>query len=50
VVATNFSGSLLVPKKTTASQGLPIKMIANAANACQGATFPLSFGGTAQKA
>lgn len=50
VVATNFSGSLLVPKKTTASQALPIKMIANAANACQGVTFPLSFGGTAQKA
>ncbi len=47
--ATGFSGSLTVPKNGTAPLVLSIRMVANAANACQGKTFPLTYGGTGVK-
>lgn len=48
-VATGFNGALTVPKKGTASLSLTIGMVANAANACQGKTFPLTYSGTGVK-
>lgn len=48
--ATGFTGSLTVPKNGTAVlSSLSVRMIADPANACQGARFPLTYTGTAVK-
>jgi hypothetical protein len=50
VVATNFTGSFIIDKKATTTNSLAIQMLASAPDACQGASFPLTFGGLAVKA
>jgi hypothetical protein len=49
VAVTNFSGSLIVAKNATVAKSLPINMLPSAPDQCRGATFPLTFGGTAEK-
>jgi hypothetical protein len=49
VAVTNFSGSLIVAKNATVTKSLPINMLSSAPDQCRGATFPLTFGGTAEK-
>jgi hypothetical protein len=49
VAATSFTGSLIVAKNATVTKSLPINMLPSAPDQCRGATFPLTFGGTAEK-
>ena len=46
----HWTGSLRVPKRGTASLTVNVALRPSAANACQGARWPLSYGGTAVKA
>src|SRR5215208_7086702 len=46
----NWTGSLQVPKDGTASLTVNVTLKATASNACQGARWPLTYGGTAEKA
>jgi hypothetical protein len=45
-----WSGSLLVPKNGTATLTVNVTLRSSAPDACQGARWPLSYGGTAVKA
>jgi len=45
-----FTGPVLVPGDGAAGAALPVTMAASAAPVCQGATFPLTYGGSAVKA
>ena len=49
VVPTDFTGALVVPGKGTAEQSVPVAMVADPPDACRNATFPLTFGGSAEK-
>jgi hypothetical protein len=46
---SEFSGSVIVPKDGTTTTTLQATMARGAGDSCQGATFPLSYGGTAVK-
>jgi len=46
----SWTGSLLVPKDGTTTLTLQLLLKATAPDACQGATWPLTYGGTAVKA
>ena len=50
VQVTTFSGALVVAANTSAAQALPITMNAASPDACAGATFTLTYGGSAVKA
>ena len=50
VVATGFRGSLVIKKHQSVTTQLPVRMVASPSASCQGATFPLQYGGTAVKA
>jgi hypothetical protein len=45
-----FAGPLFVPGGGEARVSLPVTMATSAGTACQGATFPLTYGGSAEKA
>lgn len=45
-----WSGPVFVPGRGTAQVSLPLTMLDSAPGACQGATFPLTYGGSAVKA
>jgi hypothetical protein len=48
--ATDYSGpAFIVAKDSSLTINLPVTMIHNAANSCQGATFALNYSGTAVK-
>jgi hypothetical protein len=47
VSSPGFSGSLSVASMSTATTDVPISMSASAPDACQGATFTLTYGGSA---
>jgi len=44
-----FSGPVLVPGHGEAQISLPVTMAGSASSTCQGATFPLTYGGSAVK-
>jgi hypothetical protein len=44
-----FTGPVLVPGGGEAQASLPVTMAASAPSVCQGATFPLTYGGSAVK-
>ncbi len=46
----SFTGPLFVGKNSTANYDFTIQMKSTASDACQGATFPLTFGANAGKA
>lgn len=45
-----LTGPVLVPGGGEAAASVPVTMAASAPSACQGATFPLTYGGSAVKA
>ena len=45
-----WAGSLPIPKRGTASLTVHVQLKPGAPDACQGATWPLTYGGTAVKA
>ena len=45
-----LTGPVFVPGRGTAQVTLPVTMLGTAPGACQGATFPLTYGGSAVKA
>ena len=49
VVASQYNGRLEVQKKASAPLTLTVRMVRDPASACAGATFPLTYSGTAVK-
>ena len=50
LVLPQWTGSLPVAQRGTASLSVNVRLPAGAPDACQGATWPLTYGGTAEKA
>ena len=50
LVLPRWTGSLAVPKRGTASLSVDVRLLGGAPDACQGAVWPLTYGGTAVKA
>ena len=50
LVVPRWTGSLAVPRRGTASVSVDVRLPGSAPDACQGAVWPLTYGGTAVKA
>ena len=49
LVTSNFTGNRRVPRMGERTVVVPIQMVSGAPDACQDATFPLTYSGTATK-